>query len=311
MSCKKRMEYDLFNQPIIPEFDILRIPYMGSKNKICIDLFRKMLEIKPNAKYFVDLFGGGGSMSFTALQIGLQVVYNEKQTSLVDFIKYIVDRVKKGHKGQFGLFPDDFYKFINKEEFNKLKGDNTVKSQFAKICYSFGNNQKSYLFGDIESLKHLGHDIVIFKCEDSLKELNKLLGTRIKLSKAHTWSGRRLDFMNQVKNRRYHELEQLEQLEQLQRLQLLNLDFKDVVINTSINETIVYLDPPYRGTEKYIEDVIHEEIDTYFSNSPYTCFMSEYKAPFKSVLEIEKLKLMNNSQATKSITIEKLYINKP
>jgi len=38
--------------------------------------------------------------------------------------------------------------------------------------------------------------------------------------------------------------------------------------------------------------------------------MSEYNAPFKSILEIEKLKLMNNSQAKKSIAIEKLYINK-
>ena len=110
-------------------------------------------------------------------------------------------------------------------------------------------------------------------------------------------------------------LQQLERLEQLERLQQLpnftitNLDFQDVVIETPINETIVYLDPPYRGTADYIESALHNEIDNYFINSPYPCFMSEYNAPHKSILEIEKLKLLNNSKETKSVAIEKLFYN--
>ena len=302
------MRYDLFNQPIIPEFDILRIPYQGSKNSICIDLFRKMLELKPNAKYFVDLFGGGGAMSFTALQIGLHVQYNDKQTTMVNFIQYIVDRIQRGHKGKFGLFPDEFYKFITREKFYELRKKDSILSQFAKICYSFGNSQRSFLFGDTENLKHLGHNIVIFKCEDSLKELNKLLGTKIKLSNALDWNNRRLDFIKQV--RQLQQLEQLQRLEQSEQFKILNLDFKNVKIKTPIAETIVYLDPPYRNTRGYQEKIVHSEVDDYFRDSPYTCFMSEYNAPFKSILEIEKLKLMNNSQAKKSIAIEKLYINK-
>lgn len=98
------INFDLFRKPIIPKLDIYRVPYMGSKNKIALQLFEKMLEIKPKAKYFYDLFGGGGSMSFTALQLGLNVVYNEKQTNLVNFIKYIFERIKSNKKGKFGIF---------------------------------------------------------------------------------------------------------------------------------------------------------------------------------------------------------------
>ena len=54
----------------------------------------------------------------------------------------------------------------------RVKNEDSIYAQFARICYSFGNNQRSYLFGNIEELKHLGHDIVIYQCKDSLKEFN-------------------------------------------------------------------------------------------------------------------------------------------
>jgi len=276
------MQYDLFGDVIIPEgIKNLRIPYMGSKNKIAIDLLREMLKVKPKAKYFYDLFGGGGSMSFTASQIGLKTHYNELQTSLVNFIDYIFNRIKKGLKGQYGLFPDDFYNFIDREEFMKLKEEDSIKGQFARICYSFGNNQRTYLFGDIEETKHLAHNVVMFKCEKSLKELNNLLDTDIKTSNLPTWNGRRLDFVKGVK------------------------------INTPIEETIIYLDPPYRNTEKYIEgkDFDYKELDQWFLENKYTCFMSEYNAPHKVIFEIDKLSLLNNSEEKKKVVKEKLFWN--
>jgi len=310
------MRYDLFGHPIMPEnIKNLRVPYMGSKNKIAIDLLRKMLEVKPQAKYFFDLFGGGGSMSFTASQIGLKTHYNELQTFLVKFIDYIFNRLEKGLKGRYGLFPDDFYNFIDREEFMKLKDEDSIKGQFARICYSFGNNQRGYLFGDIEKTKHLAHDVVMFRCEKSLKNLNNLLGTDIRVSNLPTWNFRRLDFMKQVKDRKYHELQQLEQLQQLQRLQPIfttsNLSYKDVKIDTPIEETIIYLDPPYRNTGKYIEgkDFNYKELDQWFINNKYTCFMSEYNAPHKVIFEIDKPSLMNNTQEKKKVVKEKLFYN--
>lgn len=316
------LQYDILGKPIVPKIKVLRLPYMGSKNKIALPLLKKMLEIKPDAKYFYDLCGGGGSMSFAAAQIGLITHYNELQTSLVKFIDYIFNRLEKSLKGQYGLFPDDFYKFIDREEFMKLKNEDSIKGQFARICYSFGNNQKSYLFGDIEKTKHLAYDIVMFRCEKSLKELNNLIGTDIKISNLPTWNERRLNFAKQVKDRKYHEIEQLqrlEQLEQLQRLQQLepifttsNLSYKEVKINTPIEETIIYIDSPYRNTGKYIEgkDFNYKELDQWFVDNKYTCFMSEYNAPHKFILEIDKLSLMNILKAKKKVVKEKLYINK-
>ena len=311
------INFDFFGKPYFNEVLPLRIPYMGSKRKICNELFQKMLEIKPNAKYFFDLFGGGGSMSFFALQIGLKTHYNEKQKGLVDLINYILDRSKNKQSGKFGIFPDDFYKFITREEFAVLKDEDSIKGQFARICYSFGNNQKDYLFGDIEELKRLAHDIVVFRNENALAEFNQKNNSNFVLSGKKTWNERRLDFMAQIprasKIEQLQQLQQLERLEQLERLpafSISNLDFQEVKIETPVVETIIYLDPPYRGTCGYLEGVLHSEIDSYFLNSPYSCFMSEYNAPFDSVLEIKKESLLNNTKAEKKFVIEKLFYNK-
>ena len=103
----------------------------------------------------------------------------------------------------------------------------------------------------------------------------------------------------------------LEQLEQLPAFTITNLDFQDVKIETPIEETIIYLDPPYRGTAEYKENALFDDIDNYFRNSPYACFMSEYNAPFDSVLEIKKESLLNNSNLKeRKYVIEKLYWNK-
>jgi len=311
------MQYGLFNSIVVPDKSLkLRVPYMGSKSKIALPLLKEMLKVKPNARYFYDLFGGGGSMSFTASEIGLITHYNELQASLVEFIDYVFDRLKNGLIGQYGLFPDDFYDFIDRDEFMRLKGDGSVKGQFARICYSFGNNQRTYLFGqNIEHQKNLGHNIVMFQCEESLKQLNDLLGVDIKIRDLPTWNERRLDFRRQVKDRKYKQLQQLERLEQLERLQPVfstsNLSYKDVKINTPIDETIIYLDPPYRNTEKYIEgkDFDYKELDQWFLDNKYTCFMSEYNAPHTVIFQIDKLSLLDNSKEKKKVAKEKLFWN--
>lgn len=296
---------------------------MGSKRKIAEELMQKMIEIKPKAKYFYDLFGGGGAMSFYVLQCGLKVHYNEKQKGMVDLLEYILNRARNKEKGQYGIFPDDFYNFITREEFFDLINKDTIKAQFSRVIYSFGNSQRAYLFGkDIENYKHLAHNIVMFCCEKSLKEFNHLLNTNFVLSNKKTWNERRLDYLKQFsKEQRAVKEEQLQQLEQLQRLQQLeqleqlpsftitNLDFADVKITTPLEETIIYLDPPYRGTAEYKEKFDYTRVDEYFKQSPYTCFMSEYNTPFKSILEIKKESLLNNSSKEKKFVIEKLFWN--
>lgn len=306
----------------------LRIPYMGSKNKIATELLNKMIDIKPNAKYFVDLFGGGGAMSFIALQRGFTVLYNELDTNLVNFLKFIIDRIKSGERSKFGLFPKEFYTFVDRETFFKHIKEDTIFAQFCRICYSFGNAGRDYAFGkDREEIKHLGHDVVIFKDESALYKLNVSLGINIPMPKGETWNERRLNFVKslstiKLKNnlelqslenlerlQRLENLENLQSLERLQRFSIYNLDFKDVLINFPTEETIVYLDPPYRNTAKYKEDTLSNVIDEYFRQSQYTTFMSEYNAPFESILEIKKARLFDNSKEKRSYAVEKLFFN--
>lgn len=99
----------------------LRIPFQGSKNAIAEKLILEMQKHKPKAKYFFDLMGGGGSVSFTALQMGYKVIYNEYDKNLSDFVKYIFDRIKSGEKSKYGIFPESFYKFVDREEFLNKK----------------------------------------------------------------------------------------------------------------------------------------------------------------------------------------------
>jgi len=39
------MNFDLLGRPILPESLGLRIPYMGSKNKVAVELFQKIIKI--------------------------------------------------------------------------------------------------------------------------------------------------------------------------------------------------------------------------------------------------------------------------
>lgn len=358
------MQNDLFGGVRKPaKVQKFRIPYMGSKNAIAEKLLDKMLEVKPNAKYFIDLTAGGGSMSFMALQYGMRVVYNEKQTSLANFMKYLVERIKNGERSEYGLFPSEWYNFVSREEFRKQKVLDTPYAQFVKICYSFGNNQKGYICGvPIERRKELIHNICVFRCEKSLQELNETFGTHYTISNKKTpylrmlayktewnthikenecfsemiesgfiknhcectsekkkeWIGRnQIESLKQIESlERIEKLEEIESLKQianvetLETLEILNQDFINVKINTPQEETIIYLDPPYRKSAEYIEDCLPDVVDDYFRNSQYSVFLSEYNAPFEPIFEIQKMKLLNNKNLDKrGYVTEKLFWN--
>ena len=95
------------------------IPYMGSKRKLSKKIVDHILIHNPKCKYFYDLFGGGGAISFEALkrkQIK-KVHYNELNTGVVELIKKIKkDGVTK-----------DFYKWVSLDEFNKYVNNYKTK----------------------------------------------------------------------------------------------------------------------------------------------------------------------------------------
>ena len=322
------------------------IPYMGSKRKLSAKIVDKILEENPNCKYVYDLFGGGGAVSFEFLKRGVEVHYNELNTGVVELLKKIQ---------QDGV-TYEFYEWIDRDTFHKLKDEPTWKGGLVATCWSFGNNKnKGYLFSKAnEEIKKPLHNVIVHRCEKSKQEFFKLSGVMIddSLLVADTINERRLVVMKFVKSEICRlDIESLERLKQLQQLEALNivnrprqltkqnimninksrfseqfttvaqlekldkvcslnitnLSYEKVQINTPIDETVIYLDPPYANTTKYDCEIDHAELDKYIADSPYKIYVSGYNMNLPVVLEFAHRSTLSATANNK--VVEKLYCN--
>ena len=311
---------------------------MGSKRRLSREIVDHILTAHPNTKYVWDLFGGGGAISFEFLQRRQieRVVYNELNTGVVELLR----KIQKD-----GITPE-FYQWVDRDTFNKHKNDDDWFGGLCKVIWSFGNNQHGYLFGrHIEQYKKEFHELVVdgidhtqsmsSYCMEYVKEkygiecdLTLNIPSEINIKQRRLNIRKQLtDFESRCKNtnplRQLQQLQQLEQLEQLQQLQQLQqleqleqlqqLDIRnksafDVFIDTPIEETIIYLDPPYKGTGKYQEDVCHDELKRYIDNSPYTIYLSSYDFDLPVVKQMKHRSTL--SSTANNAVVEKLFCNK-
>jgi len=282
---------------------------MGNKRNLAKPIINFIIKENPNVKYIYDLFGGGGSISFEAMQRPeiKQVYYNEMNTGVVNLLKDIRDN---------GI-TEKYYQWIDRETFHKHKNDSDWFGGLCKVIWSFGNNQKSYLFSkENEINKKLLHNVIVNECIKSLDEFNKKFNIDlvINFSPLEGINDRRLKFMQQVKAFRgrvdleqLERLQQLEQLQQLQQLHITNLSYEQVSIDTPINESVIYLDPPYKSTAKYAHVLCHDELNKYIKNSPYKIYMSGYESDFQCVMEMNHRSTF--SQIANNKVVEKLFTN--
>ena len=310
------------------------VPYMGSKRGISDKIVDYILSYNPNVKYIYDLFGGGGAVSFEFLQRAQikKVIYNELNTGVCELLK---DIQKTG-------ITDKYYVWIDRETFNNHKNDSDWFGGFIKTCWSFGNNQKNYLYSkEIEEYKHNYH-LVVVNGIDILKEMKSYCmdyvfnkygikqDLKLVMPVKENIFERKLEIRGQLNNfeklcklstirvlqqlqslERLQSLQRLERLERLESLEILNKDYREVLVNTPIEETIIYLDPPYEGTGTYQKDINHNELIEYIKSSAYKIYISSYsleKYGFKSVLEIDKRCIL--SSINKKRVTEKLYCNR-
>ena len=300
----------------------LGIPYMGSKRAIASDIVHYILEHNPNCKYVYDLFGGGGAISFEFLKHGKQVFYNELNTTVCELLKKIMTD---------GVTPE-FYKWVSREEFKEHVNGNDWRAGLIKTCWSFGNNsEKGYMFSEEnEPIKELLHKCIIYG--EKYKELSDVLGVPINektfiVLKSN--SERKINLQRYLKKNikdvkadavlscirkecilpNLNGIEQLERLQQLQLLHVSNLSYEQVEIVTPVEETIIYLDPPYESTEKYQKGLCHRELENYIENSPYKIYISSYD--FNLPVVWEKYKRCKLSATANNKVIEKLFCNRP
>jgi len=297
------------------------LPYMGSKRKIADKLVSFMLKENPNAKYFYDLFGGGGAISFEVLQRQQidQVFYNELNTGITELLK---DVLKNG-------VTEKYYQWISREKYFENYNGNDFIAGLCQCIWSFGGIQRSYIYGkNIMADKLLLHNIIVNGCEKSLeiicKKFNIKINNTVNSFFGETIYEKRIRIMSNIKSQNsrlqhlqlehlqrlqhlqhLQHLERLQRLEHLQRLKITNKSYIDVNISTPINETIIYLDPPYEKTGQYREKLNHKELYNYITKSPYKIYLSSYQSELPCALEIEHRSTLGNNKAV----TEKLFTN--
>jgi len=279
---------------------------MGSKRKLASDILQKITQRHNGITDFYDLFGGGGSISFTAIRdYRFNVHYNELNKHIYSLVEYL--------KTNKELEPK-FYEWVTREEFfnqvNKTNDEADWYSGFVMSCWSFGNSQNSYLYGaDIENIKRLAHEFIVNGCYKSMFELGLDIPDLIKIK---DFSKRRLLFTSETGitlwSLQYVELLVIiNKILKKNNLQTYNKSYQDIKIIG--NNPIIYCDIPYKGTGEYKEGGFnHDEFYQWFASLDYPCYLSEYDAPFE---KIEMFKHRSSLSATnnKKQVFESIFWN--
>ena len=284
------------------------IPYKGSKNKIA----KQIINCIPSAENFYDLFGGGGAITHCAILEGRWKNYVLNDTS-DGLTKLFVDAISGKYKNE--------NRFISREQFYEQK-DNDA---FIRYIWSFGNNGRDYIYGkNIEEIKHLGHNAVVF---NDIEPLEKYLAIDLsELRQIDNFRDRRRYITRLYKKaKRGKGLEFLEHLQRLERLQhlerldntsnkLINLnqDYRNVEIKPN---SVIYCDIPYKDTNGYERKTNKSSFDydsfyDWCEKQTEPVFISEYTMPdnrFKCIMEIEKTSTYCATDNNKK-TVEKLFI---
>ena len=144
------------------------IPYKGSKRKISHLILQEIAKHAPHAKYFYDMFGGGGAMALNAHYNGYKTHYNELDKDVYVYMKFLISQIQN-KKGKYGILPDEWYRFITKAEFDKIKAEKTPSAfrSFVLLNYSFGNDWHTYFCNkEKELFKQKGHYLLLDNDKD-------------------------------------------------------------------------------------------------------------------------------------------------
>jgi hypothetical protein len=244
------------------------------------------------------------------------VYYNDLNTGVVELLRDVM----------YNGVSEKYFRWIDRETFHTHKLDADWYGGLCKTVWSFGNGQKKYLFGrHNEALKKLAHHAIVNRCGESLKEINRTLGTDIpacilSLDGLHQ---RRLALGKEARRVKRCGLQRLQQLEQLQRIQLLvqleqvggagklktyNLPYEQVPITSPPDKTVIYLDPPYNGTEGYQAKVDHGSLGDWIKDSPYKVYLSGYGSGFNQVAQWQHRTTLGPAN---NAVIERLFTNNP
>ena len=267
------------------------LPYVGNKGQKA----EKIIDILPAGHRFIDVFGGGGSISLTAASSGKwdAVVYNDQRKTVVSLLKALIE-----DNPHFNLMN---YVYMDRETFYNWRDSmpDSIERTLVLTVWSFSNNLHDYLWGKRIEKEKLQLTRAIFwgdtgtKLDDLYTYTKNEATIYDKYQMFHKWRLEKMnihgryDMLQQLQQlqqlerlQRLQQLQQLERLQRLQQLQQLNsieystLDYRFLNIK---NDDIVYCDPPYFGTGEDYGGFDNESFQHWLANCPAKqIYISEY-----------------------------------
>ena len=261
------------------------LPYKGSKSRIVDEL----LTVMPPAEHFYDLFCGGCAVAHAAMLSG-----KFSTVHINDINPMMPEAFVKAISGGF----DGEDRWISHEDFFRLRDTDP----YASICFSFGNDLKSYCYArELEPYKKAMHYAVFFDEWSLFRELCPEICDRCKerVSSIADRTGRRIAMANAIreiapkqgnplyeaKQKHLEHLERLQHLEHLERLQQTSSDYREMRFEP---DSVIYCDIPYIGTNSYKAGFDHDAFYDWAERQEHPVFISSYEMPrerFKCIWE--------------------------
>lgn len=280
------------------------LPYKGSKNKIA----EWIIDNLPSTEHFYDLFAGGCAVTHCALLSGKykDCLANDITDSTSLFLNAIHGKYKNESR------------WISREEFARLK----EKDTYIRICWSFGNDNKTYLYGkNIEEYKRVLWNAIFFgDCQDIEQKFGfdcSLIKTaQSKEDRFRKWREiLKEDERIEKRGSAYYfksgeisqSLQRLQSLERLERLEVVTGSYNEVQIKPN---SVVYCDIPYRNCTGYLKDFDHSAFYDWAESQKELVVISEYDMPenrFARVAKIEKRQTMNGLGSGRKVE-ERLFV---
>ena len=278
------------------------------------------MKYMPRGKKFLDACCGGGAVLMAAAMSGRweKVVGNDLNAATIALLDAVLI-----HKGQIEYenpsvcTRQDFYNSLQRIS----NGCFTIQDCVNKYCASFGNDGKTYLYGEyIEEIKTTAEMMLSSsKLEDrrhfyrkfirflwgyfSDERMHSLLNLQNLIQLQRLERLESLQLLERLQRlERLERLQRLERLERLERLDIFNINYSDF--------DIVYFDIPYKGTNKYDFEFDYDRFYDLFASLGKPAFLSEYDAPFNVIATFDKRQTMAAKVNTgKKESLEKLYFN--
>ena len=278
------------------------LPYQGSKKKIS----KKIIEIiKQNFgtdKPIYDIFGGGGAITAECVLNGLEVHYNDLDKDITNAFERVISQDREWIKTLI----------VSRTEFLEIEAkENKTTDEFLKLLVnSFGNNKLRYLYNKEKS------DLKYNLAKEIIEKHDVFSG--YKQTETYKRSIEKYKQLEQLQ--KLKQLEQLQQLQQLERLQQLN---KIKATNKSYHDfsevsgAILYLDPPYEGTDQnsYINQFDSQEFYDWAFEMAKTniVIISSYSISderFEVVYSFDKARSTFQNGTSNNREIERLFMVK-